>query len=402
MTFGTNGLPVTKPWSVNLIDVPRAIAQARAMHRAGVDIVMVAVHAGDEYSHVPSAQQVAVFHALARSPYVDFVYGHHSHVVEPVERVEGKWVVYGLGNMVAEQETDDPRHLPRGDRARVFVQRPDGTYRAERPTYTPTVITDPKTYGATRVLDATALLRQPGQPPFLRGWRAAPSTSVRSIQALGRRRSRLSEVHQGREHVAHRHHAGDLPVGENRQVTHLALLHHPRSLDQGGVRPDRPAGRTTSPHRRSGGRGHRRRRGGSTTSRSETIPASASPSTTQSAPTSSAARFLGDLVEGGDGLDRRDRPPHDAANAVRGRLGVRRLCVHHDTLLGPRGDGPFFSTLDPGPGAVSGRTSPRGCRRTRDRSRPRMAVVGARGTKVPVGGGRKAPAVTGSRPAGWW
>jgi hypothetical protein len=29
------------------------------------------------------------------------VYGHHAHVVQPVERVHGKWVVYGLGNTVA-------------------------------------------------------------------------------------------------------------------------------------------------------------------------------------------------------------------------------------------------------------------------------------------------------------
>ena len=49
MTYGTNGLPVTEPWSVNLIDVPRAIAQAKAMHRDGVDVVMVAIHAGTEY-----------------------------------------------------------------------------------------------------------------------------------------------------------------------------------------------------------------------------------------------------------------------------------------------------------------------------------------------------------------
>ena len=183
MAFGTNGLPVDKPWSVNLIDVPRAIAQARAMHRAGVDIVMVAVHAGDEYSHVPSAQQVAVFHALARSPYVDFVYGHHAHVVEPIERVEGTWVVYGLGNMVAEQETSIPDTY-RGVIAHVvFVRRPDGTYRVERPTYTPTVITDPHTYGATRVLDATALLRSPDVPASLRSLALASVASVRSLQA---------------------------------------------------------------------------------------------------------------------------------------------------------------------------------------------------------------------------
>jgi poly-gamma-glutamate synthesis protein (capsule biosynthesis protein) len=183
MTFGTNGLPVSKPWSVDLIDVPRAIAQARTMHRAGVDIVMVAVHAGDEYSHVPSAQQVAVFRALARSPYVDLVYGHHSHVVEPVRRVEGTWVVYGLGNMVAEQETTIPDTY-RGVIAHVvFARRADGTYRAERPTYTPTVITDPKTYGATRVLDATTLLRTRGVPSYLRRLATASIASVRTIQS---------------------------------------------------------------------------------------------------------------------------------------------------------------------------------------------------------------------------
>jgi hypothetical protein len=185
MTFGTNGLPVTAPWSVNLIDVPRAIAQARAMHRHGVDIVMVAVHAGDEYSHAPSAQQVAVFHALARSPYVDFVYGHHSHVVEPVEKVEGKWVVYGLGNFVAQQETEVPDTY-RGVIAHVdFVVRPDGTYRAVRPTYTPTVITDPRVYGATRVLDATRLLTQPRVPASLKLLAAESVASVRRVQAAG-------------------------------------------------------------------------------------------------------------------------------------------------------------------------------------------------------------------------
>jgi poly-gamma-glutamate synthesis protein (capsule biosynthesis protein) len=182
MTFGTNGLPVTEPWSVNRIDVRRAVAQARAMHRAGVDVVMVAVHAGDEYSHQPSAQQVAVFRALARSPYVDFVYGHHSHVVEPIAEVAGTWVVYGLGNLVAEQETSIPDTY-RGVIAHVVLARgSDGRYRVERPSYTPTVITDPRTYGATRVLDATALLADRRAAAALRRLARASIDSVRRIQ----------------------------------------------------------------------------------------------------------------------------------------------------------------------------------------------------------------------------
>ena len=29
--------------------------------------------------------------------------GHHAHVVQPVENVDGEWVVYGMGNMLANQ-----------------------------------------------------------------------------------------------------------------------------------------------------------------------------------------------------------------------------------------------------------------------------------------------------------
>ncbi len=180
MTFGTNGLPVTEPWSVNLIDVPRAVAQARAMHRDGVDIVMVGVHAGDEYSHVPSAQQVSVFHALARSPYVDFVYGHHSHVVEPVERVEGTWVAYGLGNFVAQQETSNPDTY-RGVIAHVvFEQRARRDLRRAAPHVRP--------HGHHRpphLRRHPRARRRPAPHPARRADLAAPSR--RSLHRLGPR-----------------------------------------------------------------------------------------------------------------------------------------------------------------------------------------------------------------------
>jgi poly-gamma-glutamate capsule biosynthesis protein CapA/YwtB (metallophosphatase superfamily) len=33
------------------------------------------------------------------------VLGHHAHVVQPFERIDGEWVAYGLGNSLAEHET---------------------------------------------------------------------------------------------------------------------------------------------------------------------------------------------------------------------------------------------------------------------------------------------------------
>ena len=179
-TFGTNGLPVAEPWSVDLIDVPRVLEQARALRRGGADIVMVAVHAGDEYSHVPSSLQREVFSTLAASPLVDFVYGHHAHVVQPWARVHGMWVVYGLGNFVAKQLTELPDTY-RGMLAEVtFAEQPDGSFRAVRPRSRPLLITRPDDPGGTQVLDAVAALADPRTPAVLRPRLRA---AVREVEA---------------------------------------------------------------------------------------------------------------------------------------------------------------------------------------------------------------------------
>ena len=90
-------------------DARNLIAQARAARRAGADIVIVKYHGGSEYVAMPNAQQVALARALTASPYVDLVVGEHAHVVQPITKVNGKWVVYGMGNAIAQNETSRPR-----------------------------------------------------------------------------------------------------------------------------------------------------------------------------------------------------------------------------------------------------------------------------------------------------
>ena len=101
-TYGLNGLIPEQPWQVDLIDANVMIAKARQARDEGADVVIAALHAGDEYASVPNAQQVEVAHALADSGEVDFIYGHHSHSVLPIEQYNGTWIVYGLGNGVSE------------------------------------------------------------------------------------------------------------------------------------------------------------------------------------------------------------------------------------------------------------------------------------------------------------
>lgn len=105
-TFSTNGMPVDsdKPWSVNMIEPATIIADAKRARAEGADAVLVALHWGDEYQPEPSAYQTDIAETLSKSKAITMVYGHHAHVVQSVGKVNGKWFVYGLGNIVGDQE----------------------------------------------------------------------------------------------------------------------------------------------------------------------------------------------------------------------------------------------------------------------------------------------------------
>jgi poly-gamma-glutamate synthesis protein (capsule biosynthesis protein) len=109
-TFGFNGVPAPggDAWRANTIDQARILADAARARAAGAEVVVVALHWGEEYRSEPTAQQSALGPALVRSPDIDLVLGHHAHVVQPIEPVDGEWVVYGLGNMVAFHGTSLP------------------------------------------------------------------------------------------------------------------------------------------------------------------------------------------------------------------------------------------------------------------------------------------------------
>lgn len=110
-TYGLNGIPEPEgqAWAVNDFDpaVPQVegmLADAARARSAGAEVVVASVHCCTEYTTDPTAAQVAIAQVLLASPDVDLVLGHHAHVVQPFEQVNGKWVAYGLGNHVAEQE----------------------------------------------------------------------------------------------------------------------------------------------------------------------------------------------------------------------------------------------------------------------------------------------------------
>ncbi|HEY4994468.1 MAG TPA: CapA family protein [Nakamurella sp.] len=106
VAYGWNGFTLDEPWQANPIDTDAIIAKAKAARAAGANLVVVAMHAGDEYQTTPSDQQKSTAKTLLADPNIDLVYGHHAHVVQPMEKINGKWAIYGLGNNIAAQGTE--------------------------------------------------------------------------------------------------------------------------------------------------------------------------------------------------------------------------------------------------------------------------------------------------------
>lgn len=102
-TYGFNGhaIPPSKPWSVNPIDVKAILAAAKRAKQAGADIVVLSLHWGTEYDHLATPTQLAQAKALLASPDVDLILGDHAHVIQPMQKIGDKWVIYCMGNLVA-------------------------------------------------------------------------------------------------------------------------------------------------------------------------------------------------------------------------------------------------------------------------------------------------------------
>ncbi|MET0915118.1 MAG: CapA family protein [Jiangellaceae bacterium] len=102
-TYGFNGIPypASETFWANEIDEQEILADAATARQRGAEVVVVALHWGTEYDHDPNSQQAEVAPRLIGAPDVDLLLGHHAHVVQPIENIGGKWVVYGMGNLMA-------------------------------------------------------------------------------------------------------------------------------------------------------------------------------------------------------------------------------------------------------------------------------------------------------------
>ncbi|WP_405451679.1 CapA family protein [Streptomyces erythrochromogenes] len=107
-TYDTNGYPLPdgQPWAVNLMKQDKIITDARAARKAGADVVLVSLHWGTEWQTEPDETQLSLGRALTASQTagrsdIDMILGTHAHIPQPYEKVNGTWIVYGMGDQVA-------------------------------------------------------------------------------------------------------------------------------------------------------------------------------------------------------------------------------------------------------------------------------------------------------------
>ncbi|RJX24659.1 MAG: CapA family protein [Dethiobacter sp.] len=108
-TYGTNGIPLPsgKEYLVSLIDeqlIEEDIIRAKQIQEA--DLVVVALHWGEEYQRLPSSYQKELARKLVDMG-ADIIIGGHPHVIQPAEIIKTEkgegLCLYSLGNFISNQ-----------------------------------------------------------------------------------------------------------------------------------------------------------------------------------------------------------------------------------------------------------------------------------------------------------
>lgn len=152
-TYSTNGIPVPDDYEymVNFIDRDKIVADIKDL-RPQVDIVILVLHWGVEYTPLPTPEQKEMARLFLESG-ADVILGSHPHVIQTMEVVnindEPKFVIYGMGNFISHQNGQERNS---GIVLKIDFSKDLSTDRTqiEKIDYTPTFSHHYKANGKTR------------------------------------------------------------------------------------------------------------------------------------------------------------------------------------------------------------------------------------------------------------
>jgi len=87
-------------WQTFKLD--EAIKLIRETKSSSSRLVLVMIHWGEEYKLTHNAEQEKIARALIDAG-AEVVFGHHPHVVQDIEKYNGKYILYSLGNFLFDQ-----------------------------------------------------------------------------------------------------------------------------------------------------------------------------------------------------------------------------------------------------------------------------------------------------------
>ncbi len=119
------------------------------------------MHWGVEYNDAATDEQKQQAEQLLASPDIDLILGDHPHVVEPAQRLHGKWVFYSMGNQIA-RHADPVLPSREGAMPLVTFSKVAGRWQATRAEVVPTLMQlTPK----LRLIDLRLALANPATSP---------------------------------------------------------------------------------------------------------------------------------------------------------------------------------------------------------------------------------------------
>jgi poly-gamma-glutamate capsule biosynthesis protein CapA/YwtB (metallophosphatase superfamily) len=141
-TYGVSGSSRLGDCVVNVINADAILADARWARQNGAEFVIVSLHWGVENHPPPTSEQQALAETLLSSPDVDLILGHHAHVIQPIDWIDDRLVVYGMGNHLSNQNSVyGPDYYATEDGVLVHItvtEQADGHFATTEVQFTPT------------------------------------------------------------------------------------------------------------------------------------------------------------------------------------------------------------------------------------------------------------------------
>lgn len=107
-SYSTNGIPIPQGYQYfyNFLDKNTILEDIKAV-RPQVDVLLLVLHWGVEYTPKPTAEQRAAARQFLEAG-ADAILGSHPHVIQTMEvlkvRGQDKFVIYGMGNFISNQQ----------------------------------------------------------------------------------------------------------------------------------------------------------------------------------------------------------------------------------------------------------------------------------------------------------